>query len=532
MFDLLRAKKNASLKIVAISIISSALSIYMNYVLQMSVDYIMLRSSSFHILILNIIFMSLAIFFCDQFLEDHVISLEKIDLSSIHRKKLLFNSPLKFRNKILMYSIGGRTNLDRNLLDMVDLDVQNLYTTVYYGLEIIMFSTYLYVAVTYKILLVILLLIPFALITYIISKKSDTLNIEISNLSGQKDSIFLNSINNINWIYYNGLENASKNIYANNLKKILKKEKKVLFLESVLTLIRETLNITIVLIVPLYSGFLLLSGDITPGGFLISTNIYSRFLLPACISILEMVNNQSESASKMNEIKSVTELVSKNKLYRFTNNSNNVLYSIPSGSFSYIDGPEISFPEMSFNKSGMYIFKGSSGSGKSTVLNILYNSFDMGDWVPNINVNLSRTNDITKIASISLKDGIFLGSSIEEILNIDNIEKFRNILSSMDMLELENIYKRVEFNKLSGGERDLLLIIRAIISEPQLVFLDEPGASLDSKNKEKLFEFIKKDSKNRTYVIAYHDDYLDEFASKIYQVKNAVVKEYNNEFDI
>ena len=283
MFDLLRAKKNTSLKIITISIISSALSIYMNYVLQMSVDYIMVRSSSFHILILNIIFMSLAIFFCDQFLEDRVISLEKIDLSSIHRKKLLFNSPLKFRNRILMYSIGGRTNLDRNLLDMVDLDVQNLYTTVYYGLEIIMFSTYLYVAVTYKILLVILLLIPFALITYIISKKSDTLNIEISNLSGQKNSIFLNSINNINWIYYNGLENASKNIYANNLKKILKKEKKVLFLESVLTLIKETLNITIVLIVPLYSGFLLLSGDITPGGFLISTNIYSRFLLPACI---------------------------------------------------------------------------------------------------------------------------------------------------------------------------------------------------------------------------------------------------------
>lgn len=67
MFDLLRAKKNTSLKIVAISIISSALSIYMNYVLQMSVDYIMLRSSSFHILILNIIFMSLAIFFVTNF---------------------------------------------------------------------------------------------------------------------------------------------------------------------------------------------------------------------------------------------------------------------------------------------------------------------------------------------------------------------------------------------------------------------------------------------------------------------------------
>ncbi|MFR7871429.1 MAG: hypothetical protein ACLU2L_02830, partial [Fenollaria timonensis] len=102
-------------------------------------------------------------------------------------------------------------------------------TIVYYGLEIILFSIYLYIAVTYKILLVILILMPFALITYFISKRTDALNDEISSLSGQKDSIFLNSINNIDWIYYNGIENISKNVYSKNLNTILKKEKKVLF---------------------------------------------------------------------------------------------------------------------------------------------------------------------------------------------------------------------------------------------------------------------------------------------------------------
>lgn len=257
MFTLLKARKSSILKIVIISIVSSALSIYMNYVLQMSVDYIMLGLVKFSVLMLNIVFMSLAIFFCDQFFEDYIISREKLELSSIHRKRLLFNSPLKFRNRILMYSLGGRTNLDRNLIDMVSLDADNLYTIVYYGLEIILFSVYLYIAVTYKILLVILILMPFALITYFISKRTDALNDEISSLSGQKDSIFLNSINNIDWIYYNGLESVSKNVYSKNLNTILKKEKKVLFFEAVLTLLRETLNIIIVLLVPLYSGYLL-----------------------------------------------------------------------------------------------------------------------------------------------------------------------------------------------------------------------------------------------------------------------------------
>lgn len=532
MFTLLKARKSSILKIVIISIVSSALSIYMNYVLQMSVDYIMLGSMKFSVLMLNIIFMSLAIFFCDQFFEEYIISREKLELSSIHRKRLLFNSPLKFRNRILMYSLGGRTNLDRNLIDMVSLDADNLYTIVYYGLEIILFSIYLYIAVTYKILLVILILVPFALITYFISKRTDVLNDEISSLSGQKDSIFLNSINNIDWIYYNGLESVSKNVYSKNLNTILKKEKKVLFFEAVLTLLRETLNIIIVLLVPLYSGYLLLQGDISPGGFLISTNIYSRFLLPTCLSILEMIKSKSENASKMNEIKTVTDLVKKKKRYKFIDSDEDLLYAVGEGVFSYIDGTTISFPDMKFNKNGLYIFKGSSGSGKSTILNVLYNAYDMGEWSSQINTHISKTDDFTKIAAISLKDGVFLGNSIEEVLNTRDKEKLRAILSSMAMPELEKIYDREDFKSLSGGERDLLLIIRALASDPLLVFLDEPGASLDAKNKEKLFEFIKKDSKKRTYVLAYHDNYLDEYADKFYIVKDASVKESQNEDDI
>lgn len=532
MFTLLKARKSTIIKIVIISIVSSALSIYMNYVLQMSVDYIMLGSKSLYALVLNIVFMSLAIFFCDQFFEEYIISREKLELSSIHRKRLLFNSPLKFRNRILMYSLGGRTNLDRNLIDMVDLDADNLYTLVYYGLEIILFSAYLYIVVTYKILLVILILMPFALITYFISKSSDALNDEISSLSGQKDSIFLNSINNIDWIYYNGLENASKSIYSNNLDKILKKEKKVLFFEAVLTLLRETLNIIVVLLVPLYSGYLLLQGEISPGGFLISTNIYSRFLLPACLSILEMINSKSENASKMSEVRTVTDLVKKKKPYRFIDSDESLLYSVEKGFFSYTDGSKITFPAMKFNKNGLYIFKGSSGSGKSTIINVLYNSYDMGMWSSQINTRISKTEDFTKIAAISLKDGVFLGDSIEEVLNTRDKEKLRAMLSSMAMLELEKIYDREDFKSLSGGERDLLLILRALASDPLLVFLDEPGASLDAKNKEKLFEFIKKDSKKRTYIIAYHDNYLDEYADKLYIVKDASVKESQNEDDI
>ena len=102
-------------------------------------------------------------------------------------------------------------------------------------------------------------------------------------------------------------------------------------------------------------------------------------------------------------------------------------------------------------------------------------------------------------------------------------------MQSMGMPELEGIFDRKEFSGLSGGERDLLFIIRALVSDPLLVFLDEPGASLDLKNREKLFDFFIKDSKKRTYIIAYHYDYLDEYADRIYEVKNARVKECQNE---
>ncbi|MFR7871430.1 MAG: ATP-binding cassette domain-containing protein [Fenollaria timonensis] len=234
----------------------------------------------------------------------------------------------------------------------------------------------------------------------------------------------------------------------------------------------------------------------------------------------------------MNEVKTVTELVKKKKPYTFIDSNEDLLYAVDEGEFSYIDGTKINFPAMKFNKNGLYIFKGSSGSGKSTILTVLYNSFDMEGWSPQINTHISKTEDFTKIAAISLKDGVFLGNSIEEVLNIKDKAKLNDLLRSMAMPELEKIYDREDFNSLSGGERDLLLIIRALVSDPLLVFLDEPGASLDAKNKEKLFEFIKKDSKKRTYILAYHDNYLDEYADKLYIVKDASVKESQNEDDI
>ena len=62
-------------------------------------------------------------------------------------------------------------------------------------------------------------------------------------------------------------------------------------------------------------------------------------------------------------------------------------------------------------------------------------------------------------------------------------------------------------NKISGGERQLVSLARAIAQKPQVMILDEPGTFLDLKHKSKIFSIIKNlcEQNGITIIVATHD---------------------------
>lgn len=77
-------------------------------------------------------------------------------------------------------------------------------------------------------------------------------------------------------------------------------------------------------------------------------------------------------------------------------------------------------------------------------------------------------------------------------------------LNKLKMVGIEHLANR-QIADLSGGEFQRLLIARALATEPKILFLDEPTASVDPYSKEQIYKFLNELNKNITIVMVTHD---------------------------
>ncbi len=169
----------------------------------------------------------------------------------------------------------------------------------------------------------------------------------------------------------------------------------------------------------------------------------------------------------------------------------------------------------SFNKSGVYVLTGPNGSGKSTFLRIcaLLEEPDSGE-INFLSDGKLLMNDIAMRRRITLllpKIGVFNTSVFKNVaygLKIrghksDGIKEKVN--KALDFVELAH-KKYQKAITLSSGETQRLGIARALVIDPEILFLDEPTASIDQKNT-KIIEdiIIRIKREKRVVVVTTHD---------------------------
>jgi zinc transport system ATP-binding protein len=80
------------------------------------------------------------------------------------------------------------------------------------------------------------------------------------------------------------------------------------------------------------------------------------------------------------------------------------------------------------------------------------------------------------------------------------------------------------FSSLSGGLRQRTLIARALVSDPELLLLDEPTANLDVRMETQLHELLRKLNERMAIVLVSHDvGFVSEYATRVICVKETVV---------
>lgn len=169
------------------------------------------------------------------------------------------------------------------------------------------------------------------------------------------------------------------------------------------------------------------------------------------------------------------------------------------------------------------IIKGPNGAGKTTLLKILF-----GMLKPTSG-SLQRLFDSEKHElSYIFQNSVFLNRSVEENLNhvlfCKNINKNKWKSIILSVLKEFNLDYMLSLNlkSLSGGELQLLALVRGILIHPDILFYDEPTNNLDRDNVETIAKMIYKfHLDGSSIIIVSHDDAL----TKILKHDEIVMKE-------
>lgn len=195
---------------------------------------------------------------------------------------------------------------------------------------------------------------------------------------------------------------------------------------------------------------------------------------------------------------------------------------------------------LEINDGEIVIIYGKSGSGKSTILNIL-----SGIDLPDSGSVIFDGIDITKLSEkertlfrrknigfvfqfFNLIPTLTVEENLQLPLQLNNIQMSGDEIKSI-LSEVELSHKlKSEPDKLSGGEQQRIAISRALIHQPKIILADEPTGNLDSKNSKEIIDLLRYSVQkyHQTLIIITHDLNIASQADRIISLEDgAVVKD-------
>ena len=172
---------------------------------------------------------------------------------------------------------------------------------------------------------------------------------------------------------------------------------------------------------------------------------------------------------------------------------------------------------------------GSSGSGKSTMMNILGcldNQYEGKYILDGIDISKSTENELSEIRnkkigfifqSFNLLPRLTALENVELPLIYSSVPKEERHKRANELLEMVGLKERTHHrpNELSGGQRQRVAIARALVNDPSIILADEPTGNLDSKSEEEIIEILQKLNKmGKTIVIVTHEPSIGEIAER------------------
>ena len=430
----------------------------------------------------------------------------------------------------LIYDVSHITNL-------LSIAILNLFkdSLTLIGLLLVMFIQ------NWKLSLISIIMIPLASVAArTLGKRMEKVVTQAQEKSGFLTSYMVELFKNHKLIKIFQKENFETDRADHHLDQLKDKSKKIGTVLVRMSPIMEVLTGIMIAILIYYSGKLIMKNELQVNNFFSFLAAMMLAYQPVrSLSTMNMVVNQGYSAARRilpivdteNIIKDKTNATDlniskgnieiKNVYFKYDVNENNVLENIT----------------LNFEGGKMTALVGHSGSGKTTILNLIPRFYqpEAGDLlidnqsiydfkIGSLRENISLVSQETTLFDDTIKNNIkYANENVtdEEIFEVAKLSNAHDFIK-----KLPNKYETIIGEngvRLSGGEKQRISIARAMIKKSQIILLDEATSSLDSETEKKIQDALKILTENKTTIVIAHRLSTILNSNKIYLIDSGKV---------
>ena len=243
--------------------------------------------------------------------------------------------------------------------------------------------------------------------------------------------------------------------------------------------------------------------------------IVMSFLMISMISV--MLPRAAVSANRINEVLEKDIIIKEDKNPQAFDASKKGLVEFKNVSFKYPDADEDILHDINFtaNSGETTAFIGSTGSGKSTLINLILRFHDVTEGeikVDGVNIKNVKLHDLREKIGYVPQKGVLFSGTIDSNLRYgkkdatqEDIIKAAKIAQSIDFINDKEDKFDSEISQggsnVSGGQKQRLSIARAIAKDPEIFIFDDSFSALDFKTDAKLRKALKSETSNSTVLI-------------------------------
>ena len=316
-----------------------------------------------------------------------------------------------------------------------------------------------------------------------------------------------------------------ENIEYEKFKEINSKHKnawvKTILYNSIFFPIADIISSLTLGFIVLYGGFRILDGDTsTTFGDIFSYTMYIGMLF----------NTLRQIADKFNEMQ--MGMISANRVFEILDTKDHIqdigtieapifdgAIEFKEVKFSYIDNEEvIKGINLTVQPGQTIAIVGATGAGKTTIINLLNRFYEINSgtiYIDNQNIHDYTLDSLRKQIAVVLQDVFLFADTILNNITLNNPEITReHVLAAAKKIGVHDFINSLpggyDYNvkergvMLSSGQRQLIAFLRAYVSNPSILILDEATSSIDMYSEELIQKATETITKGRTSIIIAH----------------------------